>query len=378
MWNLPQADYIIPPQPLRPAPALQVANSTLATAAAVVQPLVEENHILTNSSQHLHYNRDEMLLLNKLKIKSGLSTSPKQQNFTVPAIKMPIKSPPATTNSSTEIAYNNHQSSDSINQRSTTTNPSIVSEDVEEIFQDSKYRNGSITHTNTNPFLDAIPNECSKSNSYTALNSPNGGNPFVSQTNLYGRIEQTLCQRSIHNSQQKLTGKGIVESNNSNVSLKNIANIMNYKTANLNSANPFTKVVEKVKGPHLLQKTISEDFLFRKLSTPTYNDSMVANNTNISNAANNTQQQPQWSFGRMLMQDEPTFHLWKRNTSQNSLYSEGVCSIDSAQLERAVSCESVDSNSSLGLSSTDTIEDTSAAYTQITGYLNIGLLFADK
>ncbi|KAH8367637.1 hypothetical protein KR084_000610 [Drosophila pseudotakahashii] len=143
-----------------------------------------------------------------------------------------------------------------------------------------------------------------------------------------------------------------------------------------NTTNPFTGLSQRVKGPHLLQKTISEDYLFRKLGV---NGSMA--NGNGSGSANasgyghvNGNGNGTWSFGRSLLRQDSTLSLGlgRRNSSQVSLDSGAnggsvPGSLDGINLERAISCDSVTSDSTLFLDQLD------QPYTQITGYLCIGL-----
>lgn len=136
-----------------------------------------------------------------------------------------------------------------------------------------------------------------------------------------------------------------------------------------NTTNPFTGLSQRVKGPHLLQKTISEDYLFRKLGM---NGGSMANGSgsgHVNGNGNGT-----WSFGRSLLRQDSTLSLGmglgRRNSSQVSLDSGSgsvAGSMEGINLERAVSCDSVTSESNLVLEQLD------QPYTQITGYLCVGL-----
>ncbi|XP_016980059.2 LOW QUALITY PROTEIN: uncharacterized protein LOC108045291 [Drosophila rhopaloa] len=137
-----------------------------------------------------------------------------------------------------------------------------------------------------------------------------------------------------------------------------------------NTTNPFTGLTQRVKGPHLLQKTISEDYLFRKLGVNGHTSMPNGHvNGNGNGNGNGT-----WSFGRSLLRQESTLSLGmglgRRNSSQVSLDSGSgsvAGSLEGINLERAISCDSVTSDSTLFLDQLD------QPYTQITGYLCIGL-----
>ncbi|XP_032581001.1 uncharacterized protein LOC6618666, partial [Drosophila sechellia] len=139
-----------------------------------------------------------------------------------------------------------------------------------------------------------------------------------------------------------------------------------------NTTNPFTGLSQRVKGPHLLQKTISEDYLFRKLGV---NSPMAnGNGTGPGSGHVNGNGNGTWSFGRSLLRQDSTLSLGmglgRRNSSQVSLDSHAGSvpgSMEGINLERAISCDSVTSDSTLFLDQLD------QPYTQITGYLCVGL-----
>ncbi|GBP16551.1 hypothetical protein EVAR_73531_1 [Eumeta japonica] len=111
------------------------------------------------------------------------------------------------------------------------------------------------------------------------------------------------------------------------ISLRNLTNAFHTSASNgPNPGNPFSHVARKIKGPHMLQKTISEDFLFRKIGTGagTQNNMTAVNGNNGGNT---------WSFGRLLMHEDSSFNLWRRNSSQTSLDSGSMASLDGANLE---------------------------------------------
>ncbi|XP_017086522.2 uncharacterized protein LOC108118364 [Drosophila eugracilis] len=137
-----------------------------------------------------------------------------------------------------------------------------------------------------------------------------------------------------------------------------------------NTTNPFTGLSQRVKGPHLLQKTISEDYLFRKIGvhSPLVNGNGSGSGSGHVNGNGNGT----WSFGRSLLRQDSTLSLGlgRRNSSQVSLDSgsgSAAGSVEGINLERATSCDSVTSDSTIFLDQLD------QPYTQITGYLCVGL-----
>ncbi|XP_037726491.1 uncharacterized protein LOC119557690 isoform X2 [Drosophila subpulchrella] len=141
-----------------------------------------------------------------------------------------------------------------------------------------------------------------------------------------------------------------------------------------NTTNPFTGLSQRVKGPHLLQKTISEDYLFRKLGVNGPSPMANGNGTGSGSGHVNGNGNGTWSFGRSLLRQDSTLSLGmglgRRNSSQISLDSGSgsvANSMEGINLERAISCDSVTSDSTFFLEQLD------QPYTQITGYLCIGL-----
>lgn len=136
-----------------------------------------------------------------------------------------------------------------------------------------------------------------------------------------------------------------------------------------NANNPFTGLTQRVKGPHMLQKTISEDYLFRKLGMVNGHHQLPNGHVNgNANGNGNGNGNSTWCFGRSLLRQESSISLGlgRRNSSQMSLDG----SLEGINLEHAISCDSVNSDaSSLCLDQLD------QPYTQITGYLCVGLQF---
>jgi len=125
-----------------------------------------------------------------------------------------------------------------------------------------------------------------------------------------------------------------------------------------------------------LQKTISEDYLFRKLGINGFSPMANGNGTGSGSGSGhvNGNGNGTWSFGRSLLRQDSTLSLGmglgRRNSSQISLDSGSgsvANSMEGINLERAISCDSVTSDSTFFLEQLD------QPYTQITGYLCIGL-----
>ncbi|XP_017485131.1 PREDICTED: uncharacterized protein LOC108373708 [Rhagoletis zephyria] len=149
-----------------------------------------------------------------------------------------------------------------------------------------------------------------------------------------------------------------------------------------NSTNPFTGLSQRVqKGPHMLQKTISEDFLFRKLGVSTVGaqaancTSVLSGNGNGSSSISGSGSgsgsgNTTWTFGRSLLRQDSLMSLGRRNSSQCSLDSTACGSLEGINLERAISCDSVNSDTSSVF-----VGELDQPYTQITGYLCVGLQY---
>uniref|UniRef100_A0A1A9WV98 C2 domain-containing protein n=1 Tax=Glossina brevipalpis TaxID=37001 RepID=A0A1A9WV98_9MUSC len=376
LWNLPQTDCLIPPQPLRPAPApvTQLVNGQTKTVTFSFNQQNEMNSSASTASLSESDATTIMLSLNDLKGRNNAN-----ETMLIPTLEAPPKSRLSTSHSNNmrssipNVAIPRPVAKKSIS--STHNGVTDLDGKREACITPESDKADLTTRTNTNPFLDTLLTEyVNKINSNTALNSSpimekitraSDGNPFISRTNLYCKdaifedqgIERPFRNRSFSETAEVTNDKEDITT----ISLNNITNAFHTPHANSSSGNPFTNVMKKVKGPHMLQKTISEDFLFRKIPQENFN---VTNNTYAGTGT--------WSFGRLLKQEDLTFNLWRRNSSQCSLDSGNMGSLDSINLERAVSCGSVDSDLSTGLSNQD-ISQEQTAYTQITGYLCVGL-----
>lgn len=216
-------------------------------------------------------------------------------------------------------------------------------------------------NSSTNPFL------CENS---LDENVPPATIEIADETNINGNPFSTCALNKNESIQPKMFRNRSLSETESE--LKNLTNKISNNTSNLlklqAGSNPFNGLKQKVKGPHMLQKTISEDFLFRKLGL---NNSNTNINSNF-NGANNTTggsasaSNGTWSFGRnLLTRQDSNFSLGRRNSSIFSLDLLG--SLDNINLERTTSCDSVNSDSSVFVSNLD------QPYTQITGSLCVGL-----
>lgn len=372
MWNLSQNDTEIPPQPLRPAPApgtTQTAQNTKIVTFSV------------NLENEAPYVRDSNKENGNMFRTSGILQSNLKRPVDIPVLEAPPQAK-VTNNvkaSATATAIPRPVVKKSPQQNGFTTedNLQILSgssdSDPEQIQQRAN---------NTNPFLDNIPKTQEPNN--TALNTTNHkttitttkeptiANPFVetnpnineeSSSNIEDHFAEKgfdlpKCFRNRSFSETEAPDK----EESATISLRNITNAFHSTSNNApNPGNPFSHVARKIKGPHMLQKTISEDFLFRKIGSGTLPQN---GNANV-NGGNNT-----WSFGRLLMHEDASFNLWRRNSSQTSLDSGSMASLDGNNLERAISCDSVDSDLSTTGFNSDLDQST---YTQITGYLCVGL-----
>ncbi|XP_075159198.1 synaptotagmin 12 [Haematobia irritans] len=392
IWNLAQNESEIPPQPLRPAPA-PVPTSTTITPPPVPNNTNCQPKIVTFSLQLT----DECPSVSNLQHNeifrpcSILHSKPKPVDaIEIPTLEAPPKTKP-TTNHLINIGNcngNNNVPTTAIPRPVVKKSPPLHNgvslEDNPNSFTSSSSDEKFVqrAQNNTNPFLESLSN----TNSNTALsnhtmmtnNIPEASkpaNPFIEP-----KSESTPTFRRDHSRfndgptgftfRSRSFSQTEVPSDKEppTISLKNLANVFQYPAQSLpNPGNPFAHVARKIKGPHMLQKTISEDFLFRKFGYSGFGGSgsgaEVQQNGNGGTGSS-------WNFSRLLMQEDAPFGFWRRNSSQTSLNSGSMTSLDGGSLERAISCESVDSD----YASMDYNNDfDQSTYTQITGYLCVGL-----
>lgn len=341
LWNLPQADVCIPPQPLRPAPAPNSAGPSSKTVTFSFSQLNEASEARSSSQR-----------------------SPLRTTAAGAALPQPLEAPPAprlTTSASVTlsataiprpIAKRQISLQQGINRSTEAThvqNP--VESKVERRPPALKRRNSS-----TNPFLCESTEQLPPSQLDLHFNpQPQPESQPSPQPQSQPKVESTPAPVS--------NGNPFVHEGQS----------LSSRLLKLhNTNNPFTGLTQRVKGPHMLQKTISEDYLFRKL--PNGHGLNLGNGLSngygngLSNGNGNGNGNSTWCFGRSLLRQESSISLGlgRRNSSQVSLDG----SIDGMQLEHAISCESVNSDaSSLCLDQLD------QPYTQITGYLCVGLQY---
>lgn len=334
LWNLPQADVSIPPQPLRPAPA---PNSAGPNSKTVTFSFSQINELSSPSTEHRPAEPPRA---------SCLRAGSAQQ------LPQPLEAPPpprlttsaSVTLSATAIPRPIAKRQVSLQQginRSTEMQAPVQQAAEQQAQHVAERRPPALKRRNssTNPFLcesteqmpqpqpEAAPAPAAAP--AAAASPQHNGNPFLHQS-----PNQSLSSRLL-------------------------------KLHNAN--NPFTGLTQRVKGPHMLQKTISEDYLFRKLGMVNGqlpNGHGGSNSNSNSNGNGNST----WCFGRSLLRQESSISLGlgRRNSSQTSLDG----SLEGINLEHAISCDSVNSDaSSLCLDQLD------QPYTQITGYLCVGLQF---
>ncbi|XP_017156738.1 uncharacterized protein LOC108165178 [Drosophila miranda] len=341
LWNLPQGDVGIPPQPLRPAPAPNSAGPNSKTVTFSFSQVNELASPTAETAETAGPEPGRSCLRSPLRSSGGAGgtvlpqpleappprlTTSASVNLSATAIPRPIAKRQVSLqqgiNRSGEVAQAKQvepqvqvgveRRTPALKRRNSSTNPFLCE---------------SIEHVQPGPTEAQAPNTSPNPTPTPAAAAPaitqpqHNGNPFVESQSLSSRLLK------FHN-----------------------------------TTNPFTGLGQRVKGPHMLQKTISEDYLFRKLGK---NGPHVNGHSQANGNGNGT-----WSFGRSLMRQDSTLSLGlgRRNSSQMSLDASSASgSLEGINLERAISCDSVNSDSTLFLDQLD------QPYTQITGYLCIGL-----
>ncbi|XP_017112738.1 uncharacterized protein LOC108136227 isoform X2 [Drosophila elegans] len=368
MWNPPSGHIYIPPPPVRPAPTPN--GKTVTFSFSQVNEVTE----VTSADQE----RRSCLRLNGGSVGGfkngsnggsvGGSKDASMGGSMGGVLPQPLEAPPPARLSSSvtvnlsgtaiprPIAKRQVSLQQGINQEKTLVTPSLESERKTPAL---KRRNSS-----TNPFLCESTEQVPLSDPLNASVTTNTTTPTMATA--------TATATETPNA----NGNPFVESHSLSSRLLKMHN----------TTNPFTGLTQRVKGPHLLQKTISEDYLFRKFNSGVNGHSSMANGNGLNHVHGhgngNGNGNGTWSFGRSLLRQDSTLSLGmgmgmglglgRRNSSQISLDSGSgsgsvVGSMDGIHLERAVSCDSVTSDSTLFLDQLD------QPYTQITGYLCIGL-----
>ncbi|EDV47208.1 uncharacterized protein LOC6551135 [Drosophila erecta] len=368
MWHLPRSGIKIPPPPDRPAPS---PNSAAAAGKTVTFSLSQVNEVTTPSELATSNDQERRSCLRQNGGSAGGAGG-------VAVLPQPLEAPPPPRlTTSTSVNMSGTAIPRPIAKRQVSQQPAIIGAGQPEQPVVNPTREGERKapalkrrNSSTNPFLcestEQIPSNpiCEPLNAaVTALeNTTISGSestpitaPLKPPT---APVPMDTPAISNHN------GNPFVESQSLSSRLLKLHN----------TTNPFTGISQRVKGPHLLQKTISEDYLFRKLgvNSPTANGNGTGPGTGHVNGNGNGT----WSFGRSLLRQDSTLSLGmglglgRRNSSQVSLDSHAGSipgSMEGINLERAISCDSVTSDSTLFLDQLD------QPYTQITGYLCVGL-----
>ncbi|XP_062140506.1 uncharacterized protein LOC133848828 [Drosophila sulfurigaster albostrigata] len=348
LWNLPQADVSIPPQPLRPAPAPNSAgpsSKTVTFSFSQINELSSPTATATTATATAMETQPRSCLRGT--VPQALEAPPPPRLTTSASVTLSataIPRPIAKRQISLQQGINSTTATTTAvtTTTTTTTTTSVVESELQ---PESQPKSESQTepeperrapalkrrNSSTNPFLcesmeQATPTPTPTPPPHPAVAAPpHNGNPFVHGQSLSSRLLK------LHNTN-----------------------------------NPFSGLTQRVKGPHMLQKTISEDYLFRKLGANGHAN--LTNGNANSNSNNSTNGNSTWCFGRSLMRQDSSISLGlgRRNSSQMSLDG----SMDGIHLEHGISCDSVNSDaSSLCLDQLD------QPYTQITGYLCVGLQF---
>ncbi|XP_036227562.2 uncharacterized protein Syt12 [Bactrocera oleae] len=296
-----------------------------------------------------------------------------------------------TTQANTNDQYN-HNHPKTLKRRNSSTNP-FLCESAESLPESNTalqqqqsiqcYTNGgmqNIANNNSNNLNGHISNGCSEAPSPTTTNINGSCNPFYSESapretdmiavDTNNTTPTALSAKSLQQQFQEFRNRSFStdQASAEDSELKSLSNGLRRLTQN--STNPFAGLTQRVqKGPHMLQKTISEDFLFRKLGVnagAAHNAQTTAHGTpNTSGNGNTT-----WTFGRSLLRQDSLMSLGRRNSSQCSLDSTTCGSMEGINLERAISCDSVNSDTSSVF-----VGELDQPYTQITGYLCVGLQY---
>ncbi|KAH8395991.1 hypothetical protein KR222_000944 [Zaprionus bogoriensis] len=363
LWNLPQADVSIPPQPLRPAPAPSSAGPSSKTVTFSFSQINELG--ISPSAERVEPRSC---------LRTGSASAPTAAAAAAAASSncpQPLEAPPPprlTTSASVTlsataiprpIAKRQISLQQGINRSAEATPTSTPAPAPLQPLAETERRAPALKRRNssTNPFLcestEQMPPAAAAADA--ACSSPqHNGNPFV-----HGQ------------SQSPTPNPGQSASQSPSQSLS--SRLLKLHNAN----NPFTGLTQRVKGPHMLQKTISEDYLFRKLGQQqaqghgqAHPQAQLPNGHANGHANGNGNGNSTWCFGRSLLRQESSLSLslglglglGRRNSSQMSL--DGA-ELEGINLEHAISCDSVNS--------LDQIDQLDQPYTQITGYLCVGL-----
>nr|XP_036227562.1 uncharacterized protein LOC106624026 [Bactrocera oleae]XP_036227563.1 uncharacterized protein LOC106624026 [Bactrocera oleae] len=361
-----------------PPPRLSASSSTLS-ASAIPRPVAKRQVSLQNvgngaavMGRHMMETITTATTIQETEALSSTNTT-------------------TTTQANTNDQYN-HNHPKTLKRRNSSTNP-FLCESAESLPESNTalqqqqsiqcYTNGgmqNIANNNSNNLNGHISNGCSEAPSPTTTNINGSCNPFYSESapretdmiavDTNNTTPTALSAKSLQQQFQEFRNRSFStdQASAEDSELKSLSNGLRRLTQN--STNPFAGLTQRVqKGPHMLQKTISEDFLFRKLGVnagAAHNAQTTAHGTpNTSGNGNTT-----WTFGRSLLRQDSLMSLGRRNSSQCSLDSTTCGSMEGINLERAISCDSVNSDTSSVF-----VGELDQPYTQITGYLCVGLQY---
>ncbi|KAM8720882.1 hypothetical protein ACLKA7_006859 [Drosophila subpalustris] len=344
LWNLPQADVSIPPQPLRPAPAPSSAGPSSKTVTFSFSQINE----LSSPTLERHPETRSCLRGAAAPVPQPLEAPPPPRLTTSASVTLSATAIPRP------IAKRQISLQQGIN-RGTEAGQAQSEKElklVTEMDMEAEVGTGPVMETERRP--PALKRRNSSTNPFLC-ESTEALPPTTTSTPVPASICISTTIPSPSASPSPVPPPAAQHNGNPFMNGQSLSSRL-LKLQNTN--NPFAGLTQRVKGPHMLQKTISEDYLFRKLG-----------HANLSNGnAHNGNGNSTWSFGRSLMRQESSISLGlgRRNSSQTSLDG----SLEGIHLEHAISCESVNSDaSSLCLDQLD------QPYTQITGYLCVGLQY---
>ena len=346
LWNLPQVDESIPPQPLRPAPAPAPApapnsagpnSKTVTFSFSQINELSSTGSATAMSSPCLE-RAEPRSCLRGVALPQPLEAPPPPRLTSSASVQLSataIPRPIAKRQVSLQQGINRQPQPELELLKESETDMATTTQ-LERRAPSLKRRNSS-----TNPFLC----ESTEINAAAPTFTPTTATTFAPTS------APTCAPTSApqHNGNPFVTGQSLS------------SRLLKLHNTN----NPFSGLSQRVKGPHMLQKTISEDYLFRKLGVNGHANLINANaNANANGNGNST-----WCFGRSLMRQDSSISLGlgRRNSSQLSLDG----SLEGINLEHAISCDSVNSDASSSLC----LDQLDQPYTQITGYLCVGLQY---
>ncbi|XP_050329388.1 uncharacterized protein LOC126758943 [Bactrocera neohumeralis] len=370
------------PKPLdAPPPPRLSASSSALSASAIPRPVAKRQVSLQNVGNGAAVMGGHMV-----------------EAITTPTTIQETEALSSTTTTATTTTQANtnghHNQPKTLKRRNSSTNPflcesaeslpesntALQQQQSTQCYSNAGMQNIANNNSNNDNLNRHINNGCSEAPSPTTTNTNGSCNPFYSESaphatdaiavDTNNTTTTALSAKSLQQQFQEFRNRSFstTEASAEDSELKSLSSGLRRLTQN--STNPFTGLTQRVqKGPHMLQKTISEDFLFRKLGVnagAAHNAQTTAHGIpNTSGNGNTT-----WTFGRSLLRQDSLMSLGRRNSSQCSLDSTTCGSMEGINLERAISCDSVNSDTSSVF-----VGELDQPYTQITGYLCVGLQY---